>query len=860
MLSKRATVTRATALEFRVPSSRGARVDGSYEHNVLIRIEAGMRGRTIEGIGEASPRGRALTGDSKSRSWRFLRSALQQLEGTTLRARAEPARADLVDIMAGLRSLAATVSKEPEAAAFRGMLAGVDAALADLAAKTVGTALADFLGGTRRPVEAAAVVRAHRTSSRLLRDLRACAGYPAINLVDIAGPDAAIDAAATAASVAGLGTPLWLGLGGTLTRAQGEKLVEMLADRMSAGELPRHLVLQPPHDSVTPADLVEWQAIADVKVPPDPSGPGIVLMGDAACAATAKKLAGSGLKKISLNVQRVGGALAVLDVARQLHTEYADVRLGLSTVPHISGVGACTMAELATALPNLDYCALSSSIISGPVTCVPPVEHDDTRRIRPGEGPGLGGTAVLTPATHLLTRHLEWPRRRAPRSTYGGLPVNRFDTGPLQPFTTQRGEIRSASPLIERAALIRGLNTRRFSRDVVMVEHPRLAEPLCFTPSKTASTGTPAHRATVDKELTRRLLQAAGVPVPQGASFSAAKPERAVQYAASLGKPVVVKPKNGIHGTGVSTDLRTEQSVRAAIESLAGTKFGSQPFVVETYVPGDDYRLLVVGDQVVSVVLKKPASVTGDGRSSVVDLVIEKNKERLENPHTRSCLLRFDTAAMHWLQRQELTPDSVPEQGRHVRLGSAGNIAAGGESIEVLDQTHPSILDLAVRAVHAVPGLDHAGVDLMGDHVRGTDEAAAIIEINGNPATAFNHFPLSGTPRDVSSHLVLRGCELAGFDPGPPRDVLSMRIEIEGRVQGVGYRQWFARLAEDNGLAGSIRNLPGGGVEALVTGGPHAAWVVAAAAINGPRRASVLQVTTTHVSGVEPANRFEVHR
>jgi L-alanine-DL-glutamate epimerase-like enolase superfamily enzyme len=661
MLSKRATITRASALEFRVSSSRGSRVDGAYEYNVLIRLDAVVRGRAVQGIGEASPRGRALTGDTSKRSWRFVESALRQLEGTAIRGRPGPARADVSTAMDTLRALAVSRSKESEAGrAFGGMLAGLDAALVDLAAKVVGIPLADFLGGTRRPVEAAAVVRTQRTSSRVRRDLQAAAGHPMIKLVEIADHEAALDAASLAAGADGAGVPLWIELNTSLTAAQGSKLVETLADRMNAGDLPGHVVLQQPCDPAGYADLAGWQASADTLVPPGQSGPGIVVMADVSSAADAQAAVGHGLRCVNLNVQRVGGTLAVLDLARRLSAADGDIRLGLSTVTHVSEIGARTAAELAAAMPSLAYCGISRSIISGPIDAAPPLRYDDEHRIAPAEGPGIGAHAVLTPATKLLTRHIEMPRTSSQHRTYGGLPVNRFDVGPLMPFATPRGEIRSASPLIERAALVRGLNTRRFSRDVLVVEHPQLEQPLCFTPSKTTFTGTPAHRATVDKELTRRLLQASGVPVPQGASFSAATTEKAVRYAASLGTPVVVKPKNGIHGTGVSTDLRTEEDVRTAIASLADTKFANQPFVVETYIPGDDYRLLVVGDQVVSVVLKKPASVIGDGRSSVVDLVIEKNKERLENPHTRSCLLGFDAAARHWLQRQELTPDSVP--------------------------------------------------------------------------------------------------------------------------------------------------------------------------------------------------------
>ncbi len=468
---------------------------------------------------------------------------------------------------------------------------------------------------------------------------------------------------------------------------------------------------------------------------------------------------------------------------------------------------------------------------------------------------------MLVPAVEFLTRHLDGPGTPARPITYEGRAANSYDVEPLLPFAAPSGEIKFASPLIERAALCHGLNTVRLSRMTLLVDHPDLGSPLCFTPSKSAWTGVPSHRLSIDKELTRGMLADADVPVPQGRAFQPGQVEEAVRYASSLGTPAVVKPRNGIHGTGVSTDLRTEADVRAAIANLDTTAFGDRPFIVETYIPGDDYRLLVVGDRVVSVVLKKPASVVGDGASTVAELVLEKNRWRLENPHTRGCLLAFNDEAQSWLGRQALTPQSVPADGQAVRLGSAGNIAAGGDSIEVLDETHPSLLDLAVRAVHAIPGLDHAGIDLMGDHHSGADgHPAAVIEVNGNPATSFNHFPLAGTPRDVSTDLVLRSCTLAGFDPGGPRQRLSVRIAVEGRVHNVGYRQWFARRAETRNVSGWIRNLPEGGVEAEIAGPAGDVWVLASSAAIGPQRASVTRVTTTHIPEQHSPGQFEIRK
>ncbi|NEE01434.1 acylphosphatase [Phytoactinopolyspora halotolerans] len=867
------TLTNVRASEFRVPLARRSesRPDA---RNVLITIDAAGRRHAARGWGEGLPRGRAVTGDTSSGSWRFLEAALERIEGRTLRRRPAAARADIEVLMTELRELAVETARTRSTRArssrtgddagpipYRGMLAGLEWALVDTAARAADVTVAELLGGSRAPVRTCAIVDVRGTRAGVRRRLARAAGTAAIKLVGATGDDAVLEAALRAADATGAGTPLWLEpatRGARADQVDTVKLARALADRIAAGELPRGLILQLPAGADALDEFLAAQAAVGAA---DADGAGLQLVADVASAADATAAAEHGLRAVHLDPQRLGGPSAVLTLVRDL-----SLRPALSVDAQASDVSARALIELAAALPHVTYCAIPVTPASaGKATRVglnPPLTVDADGTATPGSGPGLGGIPVLTPAVSYLTRHADGPNTPARTVTYEGLPANSYDVTPLLPFATADGEIKFPSPLIERAALCRGLNTVRLSRRTLLVDHPELGSPLCFTPSKSAWTGTPAHRLSVDKELTRAMLTDAGVPVPQGRAFGPEQIEEAVAYASSLGTPAVVKPRNGIHGTGVSTDLRTEEEVRAAIASLDATSFGGRPFIVETYIPGDDYRLLVVGDRVVSVVLKKPASVLGDGSATVTELVLEKNRRRLENPHTRSCLLAFDDNARYWLGRQGLTPDSVPADGQLVRLGSAGNIAAGGDSIEVLDDTHPSLLDLAVRAVQAIPGLDHAGIDLMGDHRLGVDaHPAAIIEVNGNPATSFNHFPLAGTPRDVSSDLVLRSCDLAGFDPGPVRDRLTVRITVEGRVQSVGYRQWFASQAQTRKVTGWVRNRPEGGVEAVVRGPADDVWVLASCAVIGPRKANVTSVNTVHVAepdGEVHAGEFQI--
>lgn len=850
MRPRQITLDGATVTEFRVPRVKTA----SSATNTTLLLQAGARGASLHGAGEACARDRATTGDTAKGSWRFLRSALDHLHDREIRTRPAQARTDIATLLDELRELARATDTTGQAAMpYRGMLAGLDGALLDLAARAADVPLAQMLGGQRRHLPVAATASASWSDSRLRHELTAAAAAPAIRILGGSDRDVMVRALQLVASETSHCVPVWLACPARTSPSDASEIADAITTKIREGKLPSHVVLELPAGD-DPGALAELQERVDAD-----GGTGIVILADVTSDELAHAAADAGVRAINLDPQRLGGMSTAVTLAGQLHDAHPHVRIALSAVPDVSGAGARALLEYACVLPRLDYCAVPARHGSGLVGVTPHLTVDGNHRIAPGSGPGLGGWPDLVPATQHLYRYMKRPDPGAEPPTYEGRPPNTFDMESLEPFTSPRGALQTASPLLERAALAHGLDTTRLSRRFLIADHTDLETPLAFTPYTTSWTGASARSITQDKELCRSILREAGVPVPEGTLIEPGQVDEAVAYASSLGAPVVVKPNNGVHGIGVSTDLRSADDVRSAVQTLASTRFGDQSFVVETYLPGNDYRLLVVGDQVVSVVLKLPAFVVGDGHSTVLDLVLEKNTWRLYNPHTRGCLLEFGQDAQHWLQRQGMTPHSVPGNGEYVRLGSAGNIAAGGESIEVLEETHPSLLDIAVRAVHAFPGLDHAGVDLMGDHRRGAeDHPTAVLEVNAMPATTFNHFPQYGTPRDVSTDIVLRSCSLAGMPVPEFREHLSVRLTVEGRVQGVGYRQWFARKAQQRPVGGTISNVPDGNVEILLTGPTNDVWCLTSSAITGPSRASVTRVSATHVTDVHPTDRFEV--
>ncbi len=232
-----------------------------------------------------------------------------------------------------------------------------------------------------------------------------------------------------------------------------------------------------------------------------------------------------------------------------------------------------------------------------------------------------------------------------------------------------------------------------------------------------------------DKMLAKQFLARAGIPVPEGVvALSAADAARALDR---LGGPVVVKPKNGNHGkcvtVGVRTAAQAEQAYRRAAD---GT--GAAAVIVETYVPGKDYRVLVVDGQVTAAAELRPPSVTGDGVRSVTELIEEINADpRRGHGHSRVLTkITIDDVALTRLAANGLVPSSVPAAGQEVSLRQNGNLSTGGTSIDVTELVHGDVAELCRRAACA------AGLDICGIDIRLTDISAPLVAATARRDTA----------------------------------------------------------------------------------------------------------------------------
>ncbi|WP_461309188.1 ATP-binding protein [Azonexus hydrophilus] len=266
--------------------------------------------------------------------------------------------------------------------------------------------------------------------------------------------------------------------------------------------------------------------------------------------------------------------------------------------------------------------------------------------------------------------------------------------------------------------------------------------------AETDQTSAIAETISRDKDLTKDLISAAGVPVPEGREVNDA--DDAVEAAEDIGYPVVVKPTDGNHGRGVFIDLVTPEAVRKAYAIAVDEGSG---VLVERSIAGSEHRLLVVGDKLVAANRSDLITVTGDGRSSVLELIasqVNSDPRRGESELHPLSIIRIDTAARIELERQGLDGDSVPAAGREVLIQRNANHA-----FDCTDEVHPETAAIAALAARVV-GLDIAGIDLVCRDISQplASQGGAIVEVNAGPSLLMHLKPGIGKPRPVGQAIV----------------------------------------------------------------------------------------------------------
>ncbi len=255
-----------------------------------------------------------------------------------------------------------------------------------------------------------------------------------------------------------------------------------------------------------------------------------------------------------------------------------------------------------------------------------------------------------------------------------------------------------------------------------------------------------------DKEDTKHLLEQANIPVPKGEIIRSERGLREeVDY---LGYPLVIKPINGNHGRGITINI---QNWEEALEGFKAAKEVSRSVIIEKYITGDDYRLLVINHKLVAAALRTPAHVVGDGKSTIQELIDKVNEDPRRGYGHEKVLtaIKVNDMTMNLLKAKNYTLDTVITEGEFLALKDTANLSTGGTATDVTDIVHPDNIFLAER-ISRVIGLDICGIDLMTTDISKPVSATggAVLEVNAGPGFRMHLAPTNGIPRNVAGHVV----------------------------------------------------------------------------------------------------------
>jgi cyanophycin synthetase len=301
------------------------------------------------------------------------------------------------------------------------------------------------------------------------------------------------------------------------------------------------------------------------------------------------------------------------------------------------------------------------------------------------------------------------------------------------------------------AAVARGIPYRRLTQGS-LVQFGWGSRQQRIQAAETSFTSAIAEAIAQDKELTKTLLHAAGVAVPRGRPV--ADEDDAWAAAREIGLPVVVKPQDGNQGKGISVNLTSEEQVRRAYRVAIEFR---DDIMVEKFLPGHDWRLLVIGDKLVAAARRDPPLVIGDGVHTVRELVdiVNSDPRRSDGHATSLTKIRFDEIALARLTEQGHDADSIPARGARVVLRNNANLSTGGTATDVTDDVHPELAAAAIAAAQTV-GLDICGIDVVCDtmHKPLEEQGGGIVEVNAAPGLRMHLDPSFGKGRAVGEAIV----------------------------------------------------------------------------------------------------------
>ncbi len=311
-----------------------------------------------------------------------------------------------------------------------------------------------------------------------------------------------------------------------------------------------------------------------------------------------------------------------------------------------------------------------------------------------------------------------------------------------------------------------------------------------FQATITCKTSSIAVDIACNKEQTKKMLDAASIPVANGGIC--VDEEDLDDVIKKIGYPIVIKPLDGNHGKGASINVKKRED---AVEGLAYAKKYSHRVIVEKFITGYDFRVLIIDNKLVAAAKREPAHVKGDGKHSIQQLIDKTNLDPKRGYGHENVLTQIDVDrdTTDLLEKLNYTLTTVPQKDEVVYLKSTANLSTGGTSIDVTDMMHPENIFLCER-ISRVIGLDICGVDIMAENLTQPlkENGGCILEVNAAPGFRMHLAPSEGLPRNVAAPVI----DML-YPPGKPSRIPI--IAITGTNGKTTTTRLMAHIVKNNG-------------------------------------------------------------
>ena len=311
-----------------------------------------------------------------------------------------------------------------------------------------------------------------------------------------------------------------------------------------------------------------------------------------------------------------------------------------------------------------------------------------------------------------------------------------------------------------------------------------------FQATITCKTSSIAVDIACNKEQTKKMLEAASIPVANGGIC--VDEEDLEEVIQKIGYPIVIKPLDGNHGKGASINIKNKKD---AIEGLAYAKKYSHRVIVEKFITGFDFRVLIIDNKLLAAAKREPAHIKGDGVRPIQELIEETNKDPRRGYGHENVLTQIDVDrdTTDLLEKLNYTLDTIPKKNEVVYLKSTANLSTGGTSIDVTDMMHPENIFLCER-ISRVIGLDVCGVDIMAKNLTQPlkENGGCILEVNAAPGFRMHLAPSEGLPRNVAAPVI----DML-YPPGKPSRIPI--IAVTGTNGKTTTTRLIAHIVKNNG-------------------------------------------------------------